>query len=293
MERRILFFSWRVRSRRTKILCYCRASLNWFTVQKIAQTPRLQLRSAAQLCFAISRRGKGNSVRTQVGIVGAAPAGLTLAHMLHLEGIESVVLESRSREYVEQRVRAGVLEQGTVDLLTQSGVGKRLAEQGLVHNGISLGFSGQRKRIDFAELTGGKSITIYAQHEVLKDLIAARMAYYGALFFEAEGVSVRGIDKNPVVQFGSGGEMRSLACDFVAGCDGFHGMCRLAMPTAVLKIHERESPFAWLGILADVAPASEELIYTYHERGFALLSMRSPRVSRLYLPVSGALNTDQ
>jgi p-hydroxybenzoate 3-monooxygenase len=230
-------------------------------------------------------RGKGRSVRTQVGIVGAGPAGLTLAHLLHREGIESVVLESRSREYVEQRVRAGVLEQGTVDLLKQSGVGKRLAEQGLVHHGISLGFSGQRKRIDFAELTGGKSITIYAQHEVLKDLIAARMAYSGALFFEAEGVSVTGIDTNPAVEYRSRGERRSLACDFVAGCDGFHGICRPAMPLKVLKIHEREFPFAWLGILADVAPASEELIYAYHERGFALLSMRSPRVSRLYLQV--------
>jgi p-hydroxybenzoate 3-monooxygenase len=229
-------------------------------------------------------RGKGSSVRTQVGIVGAGPAGLTLAHLLHLEGIESVVLESRSREYVEQRVRAGVLEQGTVDLLKQSGVGQRLVQQGLLHRGISLGFSGQRKRIDFAELTGGKSITIYAQHEVIKDLIAARLAYGGALLFEAEGVSLSGIDRNPEIRFRSGGATQSLACDFIAGCDGFHGMCRPAMPE-LLQIHERDFPFAWLGILADVAPASEELIYTYHERGFALLSMRSPSVSRLYLQV--------
>jgi p-hydroxybenzoate 3-monooxygenase len=228
-------------------------------------------------------------VRTQVGIVGAGPAGLTLAHLLHLEGIASVVLESRSREYVEQRVRAGVLEQGTVDLLKQSGVGQRLVQQGLLHRGIWLGFSGQRKRIDFAELTGGKSITIYAQHEVIKDLIAARLAYGGALVFEAEGVGLSGIEKDPEIQFRSGGGRQSLACDFIAGCDGFHGMCRPAMPE-LLQIHEREFPFAWLGILADVAPASEELIYTYHERGFALLSMRSPSVSRLYLQVPAEEN---
>src|ERR1700722_13267400 len=165
-------------------------------------------------------RGKGSSVRTQVGIVGA-----------------------------------GVLEQGTVDLLKQSGVGQRLVQQGLLHRGISLGFSGQRKRIDFAELTGGKSITIYAQHEVIKDLIAARLAYGGALLFEAEGVSLSGIDKNPEIRFRSGGGTQSLACDFIAGCDGFHGMCRPAMPE-LLQIHERDFPFAWLGILADVAPAS-------------------------------------
>jgi p-hydroxybenzoate 3-monooxygenase len=229
-------------------------------------------------------------MRTQVGIVGAGPAGLTLAHLLHLEGIESVVLESRSREYVEQRVRAGVLEQGTVDLLTQSGIGKRLAEHGLVHHGIALGFSGQRKRIDFAELTGGKSITIYAQHEVIKDLIAARLAYGGTLCFEAEALSVSGIEKNPEVRFRCGGETQSLACDFIAGCDGFHGMCRPAIPPELLKIHEREFPFAWLGILANVAPASEELIYSYHQRGFALLSMRSPQVSRLYLQCSAEEN---
>jgi len=222
-------------------------------------------------------------MRTQVGIVGAGPAGLTLAHLLHLAGIESVVLESRSREYVEQRVRAGVLEQGTVDLLTNAGVGDRLARQGLVHRGIELGFAGQRQRIDFAELTGGKSITIYAQHEVIKDLIAARLAYDRALLFEAEGFRISGIEDHPEVQFRQGGATETLACDFIAGCDGFHGICRAAIPESVMRIHEREFPFSWLGILASVAPAAEELIYTYHERGFALLSMRSPQVSRLYL----------
>jgi p-hydroxybenzoate 3-monooxygenase len=222
-------------------------------------------------------------MRTQVGIVGAGPAGLTLAHLLHLEGIESVVLESRSREYVEQRVRAGVLEQGTVDLLTNAGVGDRLARQGLAHRGIELGFAGKRERIDFADLTGGKSITIYAQHEVIKDLIAARLAYDGALLFEAEGFRISGAEDAPEVQFRQRGATQTLACDFIAGCDGFHGICRAAIPEDVLRVHEREFPFAWLGILANVAPASEELIYTYHERGFALLSMRSAQVSRLYL----------
>ena len=222
-------------------------------------------------------------MRTQVGIVGAGPAGLTLAHLLHLEGIESVVLESRSREYIEQRVRAGVLEQGTVDLLTQMGVGDRLARQGLVHHGIELGFAGKRERIDFAQLTGGKSITVYAQHEVIKDLIGVRTAYDGALLFEAEGFRISGIEKSPEVHFRQHGATQTLGCDFIAGCDGFHGICRAAIPENVLRIHEREFPFAWLGILANVAPASKELIYTYHERGFALLSMRSPEVSRLYL----------
>jgi p-hydroxybenzoate 3-monooxygenase len=224
-------------------------------------------------------------MRTQVGIVGAGPAGLTLAHLLHLAGIESVILESRSRDYVEHRVRAGVLEQGTVDLLTQAGVGERLARQGLQHHGIELGFAGKRERIDFAELTGGKSITIYAQHEVIKDLIAARLGYSGALHFEAEGLRVSGIDSSPQIHFRQNGAEQKLECDFIAGCDGFHGICRGAVPAGILQIHEREYPFSWLGILADVAPASHELIYTYHERGFALLSMRSPSVSRLYLQV--------
>jgi len=222
-------------------------------------------------------------MRTQVGIVGAGPAGLTLAHLLHLQGIESVVIESRSREYVEQRVRAGVLEHGTVELLVESGVGERLKREGLPHYGAELRFDGAGHRIDFADLTHGKSITIYAQHEVIKDLIAARLKYGGTIHFEAEAVEVSGLDGEPKIRFRLGGETKELSCDFIAGCDGFHGICRGTIPADALRVHEREYPFAWLGILANVAPASEELIYTYSERGFALLSMRSPQVSRLYL----------
>jgi p-hydroxybenzoate 3-monooxygenase len=222
-------------------------------------------------------------MRTQVGIIGAGPAGLMLSHLLHLQGIESVVLESRSREYIEQRIRAGVLEQGTVDLMVQSGVGARLQREGLVHHGIELRFNGAGHRIDFADLTGGKSITIYAQHEVIKDLVAARIAAGAEIFFEAEAFSVHDLVNRPEIRFQHGGETKTLECDFIAGCDGFHGISRAAMPAGVLQIHEREYPFGWLGILAKVPPASHELIYTYHERGFALLSMRSPEISRLYL----------
>jgi p-hydroxybenzoate 3-monooxygenase len=225
-------------------------------------------------------------MRTQVGIVGAGPSGLVLAHLLHLEGIESVILESHSRDYIEQRVRAGVLEQGTVDLLIASGVGERLKKEGLVHHGIELRFGGAGHRIDLTELTGGKSITIYSQHEVVKDLVAARLAAGGQILFEAGAVSVHDVESRPRIRYQQGGEFKELECDFIAGCDGFHGICRPSIPANKLQIHEREYPFAWLGILAKVAPASDELIYTYHERGFALLSMRSPEVSRLYLQCS-------
>jgi p-hydroxybenzoate 3-monooxygenase len=222
-------------------------------------------------------------MRTQVGIIGAGPAGLMLSHLLHLHGVESVVLESRSQEYIEQRVRAGVLEKGTADLMTESGVGARLQREGLIHYGIELRFGGAPHRIDFKDLTGGKSITVYAQHELIKDLVAARVAAGAKIFFEAEAVSVHDLDGNPKIRFQHGGETKTLECDFIAGCDGFHGISRAAMPAGVLRIHERVYPFAWLGILAKVAPASDELIYTYNERGFALLSMRSPEISRLYL----------
>jgi p-hydroxybenzoate 3-monooxygenase len=222
-------------------------------------------------------------MKTQIGIIGAGPAGLMLSHLLHLQGIESVVLESRSREYIEQRIRAGVLEKGTADLMIESGVGARLQREGLVHEGIELRFGGSGHRIDFADLTSGKSITVYAQHEVIKDLVAARVAAGGTIFFEAKAVGVQDLDASPKIRFERVGKTETLECDFIAGCDGFHGICRDAIPCGVLKIHERVYPFGWLGILAQVPPASHELIYTYHERGFALLSMRSPEISRLYL----------
>jgi p-hydroxybenzoate 3-monooxygenase len=221
---------------------------------------------------------------TQVGIVGAGPAGLLLAHLLRLRGVESVVLEARSREYVEARVRAGVLEQGTVDLLTESGVGDRLQREGLVHHGLELRFDGAGHRIDLSELTDGRAITVYGQQEVVKDLIAARLDAGGELLFEVDGVTLHDLEgERPAVRFRHEGSERELRCDVIAGCDGFHGICREAIPEGVLSVYEREYPFAWLGILAEVAPSSEELIYCYHERGFALHSMRSPRVTRLYL----------
>ena len=221
---------------------------------------------------------------TQVGIVGAGPAGLLLAHLLHLRGIESVVLEARSREYVEARVRAGVLEQTTVDLLDSAGVAERLHREGLVHHGLELRFDGRGHRIDFAELTGGRAITVYGQQEVVKDLIAARMDAGGELRFEVEDVSLHDLESDrPCIRFSHEGSEHELRCDVVAGCDGFHGISRPTVPDDVLRIYEREYPFAWLGILAEVAPSNEELIYCHHDRGFALHSMRSPTLTRLYL----------
>jgi p-hydroxybenzoate 3-monooxygenase len=209
-----------------------------------------------------------------------------LAHLLHLEGIDSVVLEDRSREYVEQRIRAGVLEQGTVDLLTQIGVGERLGREGLVHDGIEIQFAGERHRIDFPSLTGGRRITVYGQQEVVKDLIAARLETGRPLLFEVSEVGVDGFESaSPVVRFRHQEEDGVLYCDFIAGCDGHHGVCRDSIPEGVLRAFEREYPFAWLGILAAAPPSNEELIYAYHDRGFALHSMRSPTITRLYLQV--------
>jgi p-hydroxybenzoate 3-monooxygenase len=226
-------------------------------------------------------------VRTQVGIVGAGPAGLVLSQLLHREAIDSVVVEARSREYCEQRVRAGVLEQGTVDLLTDMGVGDRMKREGLIHDGVEVRFNGQGHRIDFKELTG-RSITIYAQQEVVKDLIAARLAAAGSIFFEAESVSIHDFDSaEPQIRFINSGETSEVHCDFIAGCDGFHGVCRPSIAEA-LTLYERAFPFAWLGILAAVPPSSEELIYCYHDRGFALHSMRSPEITRLYLQCAPA-----
>jgi p-hydroxybenzoate 3-monooxygenase len=221
---------------------------------------------------------------TQVGIVGAGPAGLLLAHLLHLRGIDSVVLEARSREYVEARVRAGVLEQTTVDLLDAAGVAERLHREGLVHHGLELRFDGRGHRIDFGELTGGRAITVYGQQEVVKDLIAARLDAGGELRFEVQDVSLHDLESDkPSIRFTHEGSDLELRCDVVAGCDGFHGISRPTVPEGALRIYEREYPFAWLGILAEVAPSNEELIYCHHDRGFALHSMRSPKLTRLYL----------
>jgi p-hydroxybenzoate 3-monooxygenase len=222
-------------------------------------------------------------MRTQVGIVGAGPAGLLLAQLLHLRGIESVILERRSREYVEGRIRAGVLEQGTVDLLEEAQVGDRMREVGLVHEGIELSFGGRRHRIDFRALTG-KAVTVYGQTEITKDLIEARLAAGGRIVFEAEDVSIHDFERDrPKLRFRQDGRARALACDFIAGCDGFHGICRESVPPDALITYERSYPFAWLGILTHTPPVSDELIYCRSERGFALFSMRSPSVSRLYI----------
>jgi p-hydroxybenzoate 3-monooxygenase len=223
-------------------------------------------------------------VRTQVGIVGAGPAGLTLAQLLAREGIESVVLEDRSREHVEHRIRAGVLEQGTVDLLRDAGVGGRMLREGLVHDGIELQFGGERHRIPLSDLAGGRSIVIYGQTEVVKDLIAARLAADLPLLFEVADVTLDDLDgERPRIRFRHEGRDIELECDVVAGCDGFHGVCRPSIPDGVLRSYSREYPFGWLGILAAVAPSNDELVYAHHERGFALLSLRSPELSRLYL----------
>jgi p-hydroxybenzoate 3-monooxygenase len=221
-------------------------------------------------------------VRTQVGIVGAGPAGLVLARLLERAGIESVILESRSRAYVEQRIRAGVLEQGTVDLLDELEVSERLHREGLVHHGIWLRFEGENHYLPMTELTG-RSITVYGQQEVVKDLIAARLESGLPLLFEAEAVVLEELEERPLVRFRIDGSIEELECDVVAGCDGFHGICRPAIPAGVLTEYAREYPFGWLGILAQVAPASEELIYAWNDTGFALHSMRSPELSRLYL----------
>ncbi|HEY4364786.1 MAG TPA: 4-hydroxybenzoate 3-monooxygenase [Bryobacteraceae bacterium] len=226
-------------------------------------------------------------MRTQIGIIGAGPAGLFLSHLLHREGIESVVLESHTREYIESRVRAGVLEQGTTDLMMATGVGERMRREGLVHEGVEIRFGeGRHLRIDFKALTG-RGIVVYAQQEVIKDLVAARMAAGGEIVFGAEAVAVEDVEgEKPRIRYRKDGVEHSIECDFIAGCDGFHGVARASVPEKVLAIYERVYPFGWLGILAQTRPASEELIYANHERGFALMSMRSPEVSRLYVQCS-------
>ncbi|MER7505985.1 4-hydroxybenzoate 3-monooxygenase [Nonomuraea pusilla] len=228
-------------------------------------------------------------MRTQVGIIGAGPAGLLLSHVLHLRGISSVVLERRSRDHVERRVRAGVLEQGTVDTLIEAGVGARMLREGLPHHGIELRYGGAGHRIAFDELVPGRSITVYGQQEVVKDLIEARLAAGGDIRFDVENVALHSLESQPYVTFGDG---ERLDCDVIAGCDGFHGVSRPSVPEGVLRTFEREYPFAWLGILAEVTPSAEELIYARNERGFALHSMRSPTVSRFYLQVPPDADAD-
>jgi p-hydroxybenzoate 3-monooxygenase len=225
-------------------------------------------------------------VRTQVGIVGAGPAGLLLGQLLARAGIESVVLESRSREYIEHRIRAGVLEQGSAQLLREAGVGERMNRDGIVHGGIHLQFDGERHHVPFQELASSV-IVIYGQTEVVKDLIGARLAAGLPLLFEADAVAVRDIESDrPRVEFVHGGARRQLECDVVAGCDGFHGVCRESIPDGALKSFSREYAFGWLGILAEVAPSMDELLYAHSDRGFALLSLRSPTLSRYYVQVS-------
>jgi p-hydroxybenzoate 3-monooxygenase len=222
-------------------------------------------------------------MRTRVGIVGGGPAGLLLSHLLHLEGIDSVVLERRSREDLEAEIRAGVLEQGTVDLLIETGVGDRMQKEGAVHHGVNLQFGGRRHRIDLSGLTGGRAITLYGQHEVVKDLVRTRLEAGGQLIFEAEGFELHDLDSGePKVTYRKDGEDHTLSCDFVAGCDGFYGVCRPSIPPQARTEYERKYPFGWFGILVEAPRSSEELIYTLHERGFALVSTRSPEIQRLY-----------
>lgn len=225
--------------------------------------------------------------RTQVGIVGAGPAGLLLAHLLHRAGVDAVVVEARDRAYVEGRIRAGVLEGGTAETLREAGVGGRMDREGLVHGGIELRFAGRGHRVDLAGLTGGRTVTVYGQHEVVRDLVAARLGAGLPLVFGAEGVALHGLadgEGRPRITWtGADGSPRALECDLVAGCDGFHGASRRSVPRGALKVYERAYPFAWLGVLAEAPPPHEELIYARHERGFALASMRSPTISRLYV----------
>ncbi|HMK67071.1 MAG TPA: 4-hydroxybenzoate 3-monooxygenase, partial [Stellaceae bacterium] len=227
-------------------------------------------------------------MRTQVGIVGAGPAGLLLSHMLHLQGIESVVLERNSRNDVEAIIKAGVLEQGTVDLLNEIGAGQRMMKEGFHHEGIILRFAGRDERIDFPSLTGGKKVTIYAQHDVNKDLIKARLDSGGDVRFETKVDAVYDLDTNqPKIHFSTkSGERVELACDFIAGCDGTQGVCRPSIPAGVVKVYERLYPFGWFGILCRAPLSSEELIYAMHERGFVLVSTRSPDIQRMYFQCS-------
>jgi len=222
-------------------------------------------------------------MRTQVGIVGAGPAGLMLSHLLHRAGIASIIVENRSRAYCEARVRAGLIEQWAADMLIETGVGARMQRESMVHDGVYLNFGGGLHHIDFRKLVG-KRVTIYGQQEVVKDLIAQRLADGGSILFEVADVALAGIDgKTPKIAFAHQGRVLEIDCDFVAGCDGFHGISRPSIPAGVLTEYEREYPFGWLGILAQAHPVADELIYSYHPHGFALFSMRSPSIVRYYI----------
>ncbi|NWG22932.1 MAG: 4-hydroxybenzoate 3-monooxygenase [Pseudorhodoplanes sp.] len=222
-------------------------------------------------------------MRTQVGIVGAGPAGLMLSHLLHLAGIDSIIVESRSRAYCEGRIRAGLIEQWVIDLLIDSGVGERLRREGMFHDGIYLCFDRALHHLDFRNLVG-KQVAIYGQQEIVKDLIARRLGDGGRILFEVEDTSIHDIaSTNPRIRFRQGDKAHEIECDFIGGCDGFHGVCRDTIPGDKRATFERDYPFGWLGILSESPPPADELVYTYHERGFALYTMRSPTVSRLYL----------
>lgn len=232
-------------------------------------------------------------MRTQVGIVGAGPAGLMLAHLLHLEGIESIIIERSSREHVRTRLRAGVLEQGTVDLMRQVGLGERLDALGLEQNSIDFRFGGESHPINFTDATGGSTVVVYPQHEVVTDLMAARERAGGTVIYNAPVTHIEGIEsERPVIHYEVEGEARTVSCDFVAGCDGFRGVCRDAIPTGVLKVYDRIYPFGWLGILADAPPASTDITWGCHDNGFAMMSLRSPTVTRLYLQCAPDENLD-
>jgi p-hydroxybenzoate 3-monooxygenase len=222
-------------------------------------------------------------MRTQVGIIGSGPAGLILSHILHRHGIENVILERQSREYVEARIRAGVLEQGTVNLLREIDAGARMDREGIPHDGFSIAFAGRKERIDMNKLTGGSKVMIYGQTEITHDLINARLAEGGVIKYETPAVAVDDLDGTPRITYEENGERKELTCDFVAGCDGYHGVSRKSMPAHQLALYEKVYPFGWLGILSDTPPVDDELIYANHQRGFALCSMRSHTRSRYYI----------
>jgi p-hydroxybenzoate 3-monooxygenase len=222
-------------------------------------------------------------MRTQVGIVGAGPAGLMLARLLRMQGIDSIVIENRSRDYIENRIRAGLIEHWAADLLRDVGVGERMQREGLLHWGINIGINGDLHRIDFKKLVD-KRVTIYGQQEVVKDLVVRRLSDGGELLFEVDGVTLHDLTSDrPKIRFTHEGKPQEIACDFVGGCDGFHGICRPSVPDGVLSVFERDYPFGWLGILSESEPPDHELIYSYTDRGFALYTMRSPTLARLYL----------